>query len=318
MKKYMLSLTMLCLGQALTAQQIDINVDPKVKIDLNEIAQNALSKVVTEFDFDQSFDLDFGLDEQFKNKDKYQQSSQDVEIPLSKPGERGILKVDSRNGKISIKGYDGATVKVKIIKYEKKVDRSDEKGGMRLISSGGFNFEASESNNTVEVENEGWNNRADFEIMVPKNFDIQAETYNNGHITISDVEGELDIESYNGSITLENISGSASASTYNGPVKVTFESVTPDVPMTFNTYNGDVDISVPDGTRFNTKMRTNRDIYTDFENFSLEAPKPTVNESGKEKGYAIKYENWVQGSLNGGGVEVTMKTRNGNIYIRKK
>lgn len=309
MKKYVLSLVALCLGQWLVAQNIDVKVDPDIEIDVNGKAQQVVTEVMNEFEFD--FD-----DDDDDDKRKYQQSSQEVEIPLSKPGERGTLKVDSRNGRITIKGYDGPTVKVKIIKFSKKVDKSAE-GGMRLVSSGGFNFEASEYNNTVEVENEGWGNRADFEIMVPKNFNIEAESYNNGHITISDVEGELDIESYNGPITLENISGSASASTYNGAVKVSFSQLTPDVPMTFNTYNGDVDISVPAGSKFSTKMRTNRDIFTDFENFTLSNPEPTTRRSENRRGYSVKYENWVQGDLNGGGSEVTMKTRNGNIYIRK-
>jgi hypothetical protein len=320
MKKYLFSLLVLSLGQYLIAQNVDVRVDPQIKVDVSGITERVVSNVITNFERDFEFDFDMNIgddDDDDDMKSKYQQSSQEVEIPLSKPGERGTLKVDSRNGRITIKGYDGATVKVKIIKYEKKVDRNTSEGGMRLVSSGGFNFEAAESNNVVEVENEGWNNRADFEIMVPKNFDIQAQTYNNGHIIISEIEGELDIESYNGSITLQSISGSASASTYNGPVKVSFDAVKADVPMTFNTYNGDVDISVPDGTKFSTKMRTNRDIYTDFENFTLSNPEPTTRRSDNRRGYSIKYENWVQGDLNGGGPEVTMKTRNGNIYIRK-
>jgi len=318
MKKYGLSLSILCLGQYLMAQQVDVKVDPKIEVDVSTIAENIVVDVMKDFQFEFDFDYNDDDDDDNDNKAKYQQSSQEIEIPLSNPGERGTLKVDTRYGKITIKGYDGATVKVKIIKYDKKVDRSSSDGGMRLVSSGGLNFEATERNNVVEVENEGWNNRADFEIMVPKNFDIKAEAYNNGQIMISEVNGELDIESYNGGITLQNISGSASASTYNGTVKVDFNSVTPDVPMTFHTYNGNVDISVPDGTRFTAKMKTNRDIFTDFESFSLAAPKPTVNESGGNKGYSLKYENWVEGNLNGGGPQVTMETRNGNIYIRKK
>lgn len=315
MKKYLLTISIVCLGQYLLAQNVDVQVDPQIRVDVSAITEEVMNEVMNEFDFD--FDFGFNDDNDDDDKGNYQQTSQEVEIPLSRPGERGVLKVDSRNGRITIKGYDGETVKVKIIKYDKKVDRSASEGGMRLVSSGGFNFEAAEYDNTVEVENEGWNNRADFEILVPKNFDIQAETYNNGHIMISEIQGELDIESYNGSITLQNISGSASASTYNGPIKMTFASLTADTPMIFETYNGDVDITVPDGTKFTSKMRTNRDIYTDFENFSLASPKPTVNESGSDRGYSVKYENWVQGDLNGGGPEVTMKTRNGNIYIRK-
>lgn len=303
MKKLALAIVALFVSNLAIAQTIDVQVDPDVKVDIQSVTEAAVHAA-----FDGWGDHD---------DTQYQQDTQEVEIPLTKPGERGVLNVDSRNGKITITGYDGATVKVKMIKFSKKVDNSESGSGMRLISSGGFNFQASEYNNEVEVENEGWGNRVDFEIQVPRNFDIIAQSYNNGNIVVKDVEGELDIESYNGPITLENISGAASASTYNGAVKVSFAKVTADVPMTFNTYNGNVDISVPDGTKFSTKMKTNRDIFTDFENFSLSNPKPTTRRSDSRRGFSVKYENWVQGDLNGGGAEVTMKTRNGNIYIRK-
>lgn len=303
------ALTVGFLSNPVKAQVVDVQVDTKaLEASVERITEMAIEGVFNSFgDFDNG-----------KDKGKLQeQSSQEVEIPLSRPGERGILDFDSRNGRVKIIGYDGATVKVKMTKYGKKVDKNKSSNGMRLISNGGFNFEASERNNVVKIENEGHSSRVDFEIQVPKNFNMKVEAYNNGHISIEGVNGELDIESYNGPITLINISGSASASSYNGSVKVSFTKVTADVPMSFETYNGDVDITVPDGTKFSTKMKTNRDIFTDFESFDLSQPKPTRNRDERIEGFSIKFENWVQGELNGGGAEVTMKTRNGNIYIRK-
>lgn len=297
------------LSSPIMAQVVDVQVDTRaLETSVERIAEMAVEGVFGVFEDDNKH----------KNKEKLQeQASQEVEIPLSRPGERGTLDFDSKNGRVKITGYDGSTVKVKMIKYGKKVDKDQSKNGMRLISNGGFNFEASERNNVVKIENEGHSSRVDFEIQVPKNFNMKVEAYNNGHVNIEGVNGELDIESYNGPITLTNISGSASASTYNGAVKVTFSSVTTDVPMSFETYNGDVDITVPDGTKFSTKMKTNRDIFTDFESFDLSQPKPTRNRDERREGYSIKFENWVQGDLNGGGADLTMKTRNGNIYIRK-
>lgn len=289
------------------AQVIDVKVDTRaLEASVEKLAEAAVESVFVAFGGD------------YKDRQRYQeQTSQEVEIPLSRPGQRGTLDFESKNGRVKITGYDGTTVKVKMIKYGKKVDKSDSQNGMRLISNGGFNFEASERDNVVKIENEGHGSRVDFEIQVPKSFDLKVEAYNNGHIEIDGISGELDIESYNGPITLTNISGSASASTYNGAVKVLFSKVTPDVPMSFETYNGNVDITVPYGTKFSTKMKTNRDIFTDFEAFDLSQPQPTRNKDERRGGYSIKFENWVQGNLNGGGPEVTMKTRNGNIYIRK-
>lgn len=289
----------------------DLDIDPNIDIDMAGIAEEAIAGV-----FD-GFRMSFGDAGSDIDKFEYQETSQEVEIPLTKPGERGTLNVESHNGKVKIIAYSGPTVKVKMTKYEKKVSGERSQGGMRLVSSGGFNFEASEYNNVVKIENEGWNDRVDFEIQVPKNFNIKAETYNNGHIEIDGISGELDVESYNGPITLSNISGSASASTYNGAIEVTFSQVTADAPMNFSTYNGNVDISVPDGTKFSTKMKTNREIYTDFETFSIKETKPVSNKTNNGR-LNVKYESWVEGDLNGGGAEIMMKTTNGNIYIRKK
>ncbi|MFY0593823.1 hypothetical protein [Roseivirga sp.] len=298
------------LTNPLTAQQIDVQVDTKaIEASVEEMAEIAIENVFESFD-----------KVKYKNKDKgklQEQATQEFEIPLSRPGERGFLDLASRNGRLTVTGYDGPTVKVKVIKYGKKVEQKKSENGMRLISNGGFNFDASENNNKVKVDSDGWNTRVDFVVQVPRNFDLKLDAYNNGFIVVEGVTGEFDIESYNGPITMKDVGGAVSASTYNGSIKIDFNKVTPDTPMSFETYNGDVDISVPGGTKFSARMKTNRDIFTDFESFDLSQPEPVTNKNGSRGGYSIKFENWVQGDLNGGGPKVTMKTRNGNVYIRK-
>lgn len=301
------------------AQHVQVRVNPDIKIDPNV-------DVNVDLDIDVDPDIDLNMSTAISHafgswhgddRTDYQTNEQEIEIPLSKPGERGKLDIESHNGRVTIRAYEGKTVKVKMIKYGKKVEKEKSRDGMRLISSGGFNVEAQEYRNVVKVENDGWGNRVDFEVQVPANFDIKAESYNNGHILIEGVEGELNVESYNGPITLVDISGSASASTYNGAVKVSFTAVTPDTNMAFSTYNGDVDLTLPGNAKITTKMKTNRDIYTDFENFALNEAKPVSGKNERSGSYKVKFENWVEGKVNGGGPEVMMKTTNGNIYIRK-
>ena len=232
-------------------------------------------------------------------------------------GERGKLIIGSHNGRITITGYDGQSVKLKMIKYEKKVDKKKTKNGMKLISSGGFEVDAEEYNNTVDIDKDGWGERVDFVVQVPKNFDIEAESYNNGQIVVEDIDGEVNVESYNGGITLRKISGMASASTYNGAIEVDFASLTADSPMVFTTYNGNVDLTIPSSSKLTAKMKTNGDIYTGFDEFALSESKPETSAGRNGRGYKVKYENWIEGELNGGGPLVTMKTTHGNIYIRK-
>ncbi|GEM_PF-424507 len=311
---------------------VRVDVDPDLNIDVNtdirvnpDVIVNAIQHVDLDKHLSEALDGAFSsLGDHGDHSADYQTNEQEIEIPLSNPGERGKLDIESHNGRIKITAYEGNTVKVKMVKYGKKVDKEKTKDGMRLVSTGGFNVQAQEYRNVVKVENEGWGNRMDFEVQVPKNFDIKAESYNNGHIFIEGVEGELNVESYNGPITLVDINGSASASTYNGAVKVSFTGVTADTNMAFSTYNGDVDLTLPGNAKITTKMKTNRDIYTDFEDFDLSQEVPSTNDRGRNGGdrgrsggYRIKFENWVRGKVNGGGPEVMMKTTNGNIYIRK-
>jgi len=322
MKKVIITLLMIC--AAISVKSQNMKLDPNIKV---EVTPDLKMTMGPDFEIDLGAHIEqamssiegmFGMDFKDKDgkwKDKYQQDTEELEIPLSKPGEKGKLQVESHNGTVKVSAYSGPTVKVKMIKYSKKVERESGKDGMRLLSSGGFNVQAEERNNTVKVETEGWNNRIDFEIQVPANFSLDVQTYNNGAIEIEGVNGEHSIESYNGPITLNNVGGSASASTYNGAIKATFNNITANTPMIFTTYNGDVDLTVPSGTKLSTKMKTFRDIFTDFENFALQKTTPQKSKEGN--GYKVKYEDWVEGKLNGGGAEVTMETRNGNIYIRK-
>ena len=284
--------------------------DIKIDLDVAEVLEVALADLSVDFSRGDRGDRSSG-----KDMANYQQNTQELDIPLSEPGKRGVLQVETHNGRLTIKAYDGPSVKVKMIKYGKKVAEDKGNGGMRRIGGGNFNVEASEYKNVVKVESEGWGDRIDFEIQVPKNFNIKAESYNNGHIWIEGVEGLMDVESYNGPITLVKIKGAVTASTYNGAVKAEFLDVEADTPMAFTTYNGDVDITLPATAKISTKMKTNRDIFTDFDDFSVSNSEPVKRQNSR--GRQIKFENWTEGSVNGGGPKVLMKTTNGNIYIRK-
>jgi len=322
MKRLVIYLVAILGSSPMFAQRFEINPDVHVDVNRNVNVQvkrdvkvdlDVLTNILTDF----KVDVDVNLNSLRKrDMSDYQQDTQEIDIPLTSPGQRGTLRVESHNGSVTVTGYEGQSVKVKMIKFSKKVNKTETKDGMRLVSSGGFNVQAQEYNNTVKIDNEGWNNRVDFEIQVPRNFDVKAETYNNGDLTVKNIEGEVNAENYNGPINLEDISGLASASTYNGAVIVKFTKVTPNKAMAFSTYNGNVDITFPASAKVTSNMKTNKDIFTDFENFDLNEFSPRRERNG-ERGTKLKFENWVEGKINGGGGEVTMETTNGNIYIRK-
>ncbi|MDN5203554.1 DUF4097 family beta strand repeat-containing protein [Fulvivirgaceae bacterium BMA10] len=249
----------------------------------------------------------------------YAQKEGKLEIPLSDPGQRGKLSADIHIGSIKIIGYEGRNVVVNYKSRQGKVKKAPaEKDGLKRISGSSFDLEASEEDNYVVVESDSWTQGVDLTIQVPKNFDINVSTYNNGEVHVTDVVGEVNAENYNGKITLEKISGSVTADTYNGDIKVTFDKITADTPMAFNTYNGDVDLTLPSSTKAEFKMKTQRgDIFSGFD-LQMKNDQPAINNREKSgKQYKVVINNWVRGVINGGGPEFTIKNYNGDIYLRK-
>lgn len=245
-------------------------------------------------------------------------------IPLTDPTKRGKLKAHLNSGSITIKGTARKDV---LVRYKSEEDDEKEhdhdrdkdksKDGLKRVSGGGMDLEGVENNNYVVVQSDSWNNSINLEIEVPMGFDLEAHTYNNGDLVVTNLQGKVELTNYNGEITALNISGSVVATTYNGEIKITFDKVD-DTPMSFHTYNGDVDLTFPAATKGTLKMKTEQgEIYTGFE-MNVVSTGPKQVEDKKGKGTRVVIDDWKKGDINGGGPEITMKTNNGDIYVRKK
>lgn len=240
-------------------------------------------------------------------------------VALTDPAKRGKIKVHLNSGSITIKGTARKDVLVKYKAGDDEDEGKDKtKDGLKRVGGGGIDLEASENDNYVTVKSNSWGNEIDLEIEIPANFDVQAHTYNDGDLMLTSIQGELALTNYNGEITALNISGSVIATTYNGEIKVTFDKVKEGVPMSYVTYNGDVDVSFPAATKGSIKMKTEQgDIYTDFD-MKITSTGPKKTEDSKSGTRKIIIDDWKKGDINGGGSEISMKTNNGDVYIRKK
>jgi hypothetical protein len=244
-----------------------------------------------------------------------------VAVPLSNPGKPGKLVASLISGSITVTGYDGKNV---VIRYDFKGKKEDEDQpkppppGLKRIPNVGGGLEATEKDNVVTVNTGFRMHDADLQIMTPHNFSLHLSTVNNGDIVVKDVSGEMEISNINGDITMKDISGSVVANTVNGDMKVSFEKITPDVPMSFTTLNGDVDVSLPSNAKFTARMKTDQgDIYTDFDMDLSSSPTPKVVTSNKGGVYKVSVGDWRYAKVNGGGPELTFKSFNGDISIRK-
>ncbi len=241
------------------------------------------------------------------------------EIPLSEPNKRGLLKVDIKVGSINVEGYDGKTVLITYVAKGKNLkSKQKSKDGLLRIPGSTLDLEVTEHENQVIVDSNSYSKGVDLTIKVPREFDINVDTYNDGNIYVNNIKGEVVAENYNGSITLDNISGLGLADTYNGDIKIRFNELIPGKPLAYNSYNGDIDITLPDNVKSDFKMKTTQgEIYSAFD-MSLKQVKPESSKDNKSGVYKVKINEWVRGSVNGGGAVITISTRNGDILLRKK
>jgi hypothetical protein len=248
-----------------------------------------------------------------------QASGNEFTIPLSDPAKRGKLKVHLNSGSITIKGTARKDIMVRYVAEDENGDHKEKsKDGLRRVGGGSAELEASENDNYVKISSGSWNSEIDVEIEVPAGIDLTADTYNDGELMINNIQGELELKNYNGEITALNVSGSVIATTYNGDIKITFDKVTDGVPMSYVTYNGNVDLTLPGATKASFKMKTEQgDIYTGFD-MKVSSSGLIQNKDGRSGTYKVSIDEWKRGEINSGGPEFTMKTNNGDIFIRKK
>lgn len=248
-------------------------------------------------------------------------------IPLSNPNQAGKLLVNLHNGSIQVEGYNGKEVEIQFIeKGEEKRKNNDwdwgngdndhksSKKGLKKISNNYIDLEITEDNNTVTVKG-SHNRRSDLIIKIPQKFALKLRAHHNGDIYVKNVIGELEITSHHGEIGLEKVGGSIIADTHHGEIRATLVAVTPNVPMAFSTYHGDVDITFPASIKCDTKVKTAKgDIYTDFD---LDLKTVTENRTTGNGRKQIKIGGWMYGKIGTGGEEFLFNTHHGDVVIRK-
>lgn len=238
-------------------------------------------------------------------------------IPLTSPGQPGVLEIETHDGTVTIVGYDGSEVQVTILSKGKDSNEAHNKynkDGLKRIPNQALDVSIVEEDNHVRVKGEN-NKRTDFVIKVPKKFTLDISTHHNGDISVQDISGEIEANGHHGGITLKNVGGSIIADTHHGEIDVTLNSIYKDKPMAFTTYHGDVDVTFPASLSGNVKVKTNKgDFFTDFD-ISLEKQKSdTKTHEGRKE---IKLSGWTYGKIGGGGPEMMFTTYHGDIVIRK-
>ena len=244
-----------------------------------------------------------------------QSHSEELRVELSEPGKSGVLKIHIHNGKIRVEGENRSDVEVGMKSYGGS-DKSKykSKSGLKRIPNAAMNIDITEYRNTVDVDAD--NDRTDFVIKVPKNFDLSISSHHNADIVVNGVTGDIETQSHHGSITLNEVGGSIVAETHHGSITASMTSIEQNRPMAFATHHGDIEVSYPNSLSCQAKMKSAKgDIYTDFEmDMKSNPPSKNVSSNGKTE---IRMGGWIYAEIGGGGKEYMFTTYHGDIILRK-
>ena len=241
-------------------------------------------------------------------------------VPLSRPGQPVRLEIGLVFGSIVVEAHTGGDVVVESqdLAQRREPPSRGPAQGMRRLPNRSLGLVIEEEDNVVKVSSGGAPRATSLRVLVPRQTSLKLSTVNDGDISVQGVEGELEVRNTNGGITLQDVGGAVVAHTVNGGVKVTLSRLDPKANLSFATLNGNVDVTLPADTRGALRLRSdNGEIYTDFDVVLTHQP-ARVEEQRSGGRYRLEVEQEVSGTINGGGAEISVRTFNGNIYLRKR
>lgn len=146
-------------------------------------------------------------------------------------------------------------------------------------------------------------------IKVPSGINLKlTETdWTGDHIEAHKMKGEIEVSSKNSDIILKEISGPVTASTTSGDIEVVFADINQSKPTFLSSISGHVDVTIGDNQKANLVLSSiSGEVYTNHE------LKTETKDNLK-----IISRSKIQSVINGGGVEVRLKSISGDLYLRK-
>ena len=226
----------------------------------------------------------------------------------------GHLDIDIKRGDILVTAYEGDAVLVRLsVPADTPDAAADAGGGFRDVEAQPLDFNVRQNGNVIELDANSYERTTHVEVLVPRRIDLTLDSYRAGVIRVVGVEGHVRARSQNNDITLTDIAGSADVYGYNGDFAASFREVTGE--LEFETYNGNIDLTLPADVRSTTYIRAERQAVRS--QFAIETrpaePVETEHEGG---GRSIEFGDYVIGDINGGGARTVIETTNGAVVLR--
>ena len=190
----------------------------------------------------------------------------------------GSLTVEEVNGKINGRTSGGSIT-------------AKNCGNTIDLSTSGGSIHAENCNGTIDLSTSGGSLHLD-----NLQGTIKANT-SGGSVNCNSIRGELSAHTSGGSVALNDFSGSVETSTSGGSINATIKELGKYV--TISNSGGNVNLTLPENKGLNLKLYANK-IKTDgLKNFTGKAD-----------------EDEISGTVNGGGIPVTVKASSGRLSIK--
>jgi hypothetical protein len=276
-----------------------------------------------------------------------------ITVALTDPNRPVMLDIDLYAGAVSVSAFDGHEVVIEATRHadprpssgrttSKKIVKKVVKtpsGGKGAPATAGSSppahdttgltrllpptaLEVEEASNLVNVRGPK-GQRIDLTIQVPVRTSLRLKKSAGGSpamarpVTVRGLDGDLEITTAAGSITLTDVAGSVVAHATGGSVIATVRRVTPDRPMAFTSFRGNVDVSLPASLKANLILQTERgDVFTNFGVQVGSTASPAKTKTSGD-GFQRKGRQPIRASVNGGGPDFELRTFAGSVYLRK-
>lgn len=217
------------------------------------------------------------------------------------------------NSDVQVEGHNLDEVVIEAKGYEAPPARA---AGLKPLynqveDNTGMGLSIMKENNTIRI-NKASRQNGQYTIRVPNNAAVvfHETNWTGGNLSMSDLNGEIELKLNSSNATLTNITGPVVANTIGSDLVIKFSNLNQTKPSAISTVAGTVDIHLPANTKADFKLKTIQgEIYSDFD---MNIARDTKSNLPRVTG-----GNNIEGKTNGGGVEITLYTISGDMFIRK-
>ncbi len=231
-------------------------------------------------------------------------------VQLDKPSGKLILLGINE---VVVEGYSGSKIEVSLkgghLEKDERASGLKQINGLGNTDNTGVGLSQSKDGTNLVLAAVSKSQHAQYIVKVPEsiNVEVKHSTHHGDDITFKNLKGEVEASVVFNDIALENVTGPIMVNCVHGDIDASFSSFNQSNPTSIVSVHGDVDVSLPASTKSNLVLSSGwGNIYTDF-NIAVET------KDGMKKISQSK----VNGTINGGGNELQVKSSHGNVYLRK-